>query len=155
MRTLRFALLTAFLFIIFYGCSKSNNNNANPTSTQWTVDDTTYKPASTFYDTAGTFPEMRSRDSLLNEIYVMFNSHPTANSTYSLVENVFDSTSTNAYASIYITLSKSNTTYVSSGIGDKLTATIVNGKLQAVFSNITISNFVNYKKASGTVIQTY
>ncbi len=158
MRKLRLTLLTAFVFTIFYGCSKNNNkNNSSPTSTQWTYNDTTYFGVSTFYDTTGRLLILESEDDKGNKIMLQFNSRPTENSTYKAVENVFDSVSTNPYVSIFIFLNSapSDTNYVSSGKPrDIVNTTIIDGKLHAVFSNITISDFVDYQTTSGTIIQT-
>ena len=158
MRKLRLTLLTAFVFTIFYGCSKNNNkNNSSPTSTQWSYNDTTYFGVSTFYDTTGRLLILESEDAKGNKIMLQFNSRPTENSTYKAVENVFDSVSTNPYVSIFIFLNSapSDTNYVSSGKpGDIVNTTIIDGKLHAVFSNITISDFVDYQTTSGTIIQT-
>ena len=101
MRKFRLTLLIAFVFTIFYGCSK-NNNNSSPTSTQWTYNDTTYFGVSTFYDTTGKPLTLESEDAKGNKILLQFNSRPTDNSTYKAVENVYDSVSTNPYVSIYI-----------------------------------------------------
>jgi hypothetical protein len=156
MRKLRLTLLIAFVFTTFYGCSKNNNkNNSNPTSTQWTYNDTTYFGVSTFYDTTGKFLILESKDAQGNKILLEFNSRPTENSIYKAVENVYDSFSTNPYVSIYISSANLDTSYVSSGKqGDIVNTTIIDGKLHAVFSNIIISNFIDYETASGTVIQT-
>jgi hypothetical protein len=158
MRKLRLTLLIAFVLTMFYGCSKNNNkNNSSPTSTQWTYNDTTYFGVSTFYDTTGKPLTLESEDDKGNKILLQFNSRPTENSTYKAVENVYDSVSTNPYVSIYIykNSAPSDTTYESSGKpGDVVNTTIIDGKLHAVFSNITISAFSNYETASGTVIQT-
>ncbi len=111
MRKLRLTLLTAFVFTIFYGCSKNNNkNNSSPTSTQWTYNDTTYFGVSTFYDTTGRLLILESEDAKGNKIMLQFNSRPTENSTYKAVENVFDSVSTKPYVSIFIFLNSAPST---------------------------------------------
>lgn len=153
MRKLLFTLLPAFVFIIFYGCSKSNGNS-NPTSTVWTFNGNTYQAATTYYDTTGNFPTLRGRDPHGNSVYLIFNSHPSNNSTYTVVEQVIDSPRTSPLVTISLSDSLFYSNYISTGkAGDKVNVTIVNGDLHAVFSNTTITNNTEITTVTGTVIQ--
>jgi hypothetical protein len=153
MRKLFFASLITFTCIIFYGCSKSNKN-ASSASTEWTFNGNTYKGVITGYDSLSAFPILSSKDSALNTIYLVFNSRPTANSTYTVVENVMDSATINPYVTISLGSATSNISYNSTGkTGDKVNVTITGGKLHAEFSNITILSTVDITTVSGTLIQ--
>jgi hypothetical protein len=153
MRKLFFASLIGFTSIIFYGCSKSNSN-ASPASSQWTFNGNTYKGVITGYDSLSAYPILSSKDSALNTIYLVFNSRPTANSTYTVVENVMDSATTNPYVTITLGSAVTNISYNSTGItGDKVNVTVTGGKLHAEFSNITILSTVDITTVSGTLVQ--
>jgi hypothetical protein len=155
MRKLPFILLISFGLIVFYSCSKSNTNTSPPTSSNWTYDGITYEGVITQYDST-SFPILNSKDTLGNLIYLVFNSAPTANSSYTVVENVVDSVKTTPYVSISISPATSNVTFVSAGkVGDGVHVTIVDGKLHATFSDCTITNFTETTTVSGTLIQNF
>ena len=154
MRKPLFIFLVSFVVLIFNSCSKSNTTSP-PASTNWTYDGVTYEGVITQYDSS-TFPILNSKDTLGNLIYLVFNSAPTANSSYTVVENVVDSVKTTPYVSITISPATSNVSYVSTGnVGDGVHVTIVNGKLHATFSDCTITNFTEVTTISGTLIQTF
>ena len=155
MRKLLFTLLVFFTLIIFFSCSKSNTNTSPPASTNWTYDGITYEGIITQYDST-SFPILNSKDTLGNLIYLVFNSAPTANSSYTVVENVSDSVKTTPYVSISISPATSNVTFISTGkVGDGVHVTIVDGKLHATFSDCTITNFTETTTVSGTLIQNH
>lgn len=155
MRKLLFIVSVFFAIVVFYSCSKSNTNTSPPASSNWTYDGNTYEGVVTLYDST-TFPILNSKDTLGNLIYLVFNSAPTANSSYTVVENVTDSAKTSPYVSISISPATSNVTYVSLGkVGDGVHVTIVNGKVHATFSDCTITNFTDTTLVSGTLIQNY
>ena len=153
MRKLFFATLITFTCILFYGCSKSNNKTG-AASTEWTFNGNTYKGVTTGYDSLSAYPILSSKDSSLNSIYLVFNSRPTANSTYTVVENVMDSATTNPYVTISLSSAVSNISYNSTGkTGDKVNVTITGGEIHTEFSNITILSTVDITTVSGTLIQ--
>ncbi len=153
MRKLLFVVSVFLMLVVFFGCSKSNTNTTPPTSTNWTYDGVTYEGVLTEYDST-SFPILNSKDTLGNLIYLVFNSAPTANSSYTVVENVTDSVKTTPYVSISISPATSNVSFISTGkVGDGVHVTIVNGKVHATFSDCTISNFTETTLVSGTLIQ--
>jgi hypothetical protein len=155
MRKLIFTVLVFFTLIISYSCSKSNTNTSPPASTNWTYDGITYNGFVTQYDST-SFPILNSKDTLGNLIYLVFNSAPTANSSYTVVENVADSAKTSPYVSISISPATSNVSYISTGkVGDGVHVTVVDGKLHATFSDCTITNFTEVTTVSGTLIQNF
>ncbi len=155
MRKLFFIVSVFFSIAVFYSCSKSNTNTSPPVTTNWTYNGITYEGVVTLYDST-TFPILNSKDTLGNLIYLIFNSAPTANSSYTVVENVTDSAKTNPYVTISISPATSNVNYVSIGkVGDGVHVTIVNGKLHATFSDCTITNSTDTTLVSGTLIQNY
>jgi hypothetical protein len=155
MRKLPFILLISFGLIVFYSCSKSNTNTSPPASTNWTYDGITYEGFITQYDSS-SFPILFSKDTLGDLISLVFNTVPTANSSYTLVENVTDSAKTSPYATISISPATSNVNFVSTGnVGDGVHVTIVDGKLHATFSDCTITNFTETTTVSGTLIQNH
>jgi hypothetical protein len=155
MRKLLFFVSVFLILVVVCGCSKSNTNTSPPATSNWTYDGITYEGVVTLYDST-TFPILNSKDTLGNLIYLVFNSPPTANSSYAVVENVTDSAKTSPYVSISISPATSNTTYVSIGkVGDGVHVTMVNGKVHATFSDCTITNFTDTTLVSGTLIQNY
>ncbi len=153
MRKLLFIVSVFFALVIFYSCSKSNTNSTPPASSNWTYDGITYEGVDTRYDSS-SFPILNSKDTLGNLIYLVFNSAPTANSSYTVVENVTDSAKTSPYVSISINPATSNVGFISTGkVGDGVHVTIVNGKMHATFSDCTITNFTETTTVSGTLIQ--
>ncbi len=148
-----FTLLIAFIFFIFYGCGKSNSN-PNPSSTVWMFNGNTYQGVTTYYDTTGNFPTLRGRDLHGNSVYLIFNSHPSNNSIYTIVEQVIDSARTGPLVTISLSDSLFYSNYISTGkAGDKVNVTIINGDLHAVFSNTTITDNTEITTVTGTVIQ--
>ncbi len=155
MRKLFFIVPVFFALVVFSSCSKSKTNTSPPASTNWTYDGITYEGVVTLYDST-SFPILNSKDTLGNLIYLVFNSPPTANSSYTVVENVTDSAKTSPYVSISINPATSNVSYISTGkVGDAVDVTIVDGKLHATFSECTITNFTETTTVSGTLIQNY
>jgi N-acetylglutamate synthase/N-acetylornithine aminotransferase len=153
MRKLLFVVSFFSALVVFYSCSKSNTNTSPPASTNWTYDGITYEGYITQYDSA-SFPILNSKDTLGNLIYLVFNSAPTANSSYTVVETVTDSVKTSPYVSISINPATSNVSFISTGkVGDAVDITIVDGKLHATFSDCTITNFTETTTVSGTLIQ--
>ena len=154
MKKLYFPSLLIIALFLISGCSKNNSkSNTNPTTSEWTYHDTTFKGLVTGYDSLSAYPILSSRDSSGDMIYLVFNTRPTQNSTFIVAQNVADSSNVNPYVTISISTS-SGLTYNSTGkTGDKLNATIVNGKLQATFSNITILSTADITTLSGTIIQ--
>ncbi len=155
MMKLLLTVLTVATIMVSTSCSKNNSKkNTNPTSSEWTYHDTTFKGLVTGYDSLSAYPILSSRDSLGNMIYLLFNSRPTANGTFTVVQNVEDSSNVNAYVSISISSSASSLIYNSTGKpGDVMHVTFVNGKLQATFSNITILSTLDITTVSGTLLE--
>ena len=155
MKKLYFPSLIVIALFLLNSCSKNNSkSNAIPTTSEWTYHDTTFQGLATGYDSLSAHPILSSRDSLGNMIYLIFNARPGTNSTFTVVQNVADSANINPYVTIVISSSISNLSYNSTGkAGDKLTATIINGKLQATFSDITILSTADIITVSGTIIQ--
>jgi len=153
MKKLLFIVSLFFALVIFNSCSKSNTNTTPPASSNWTYDGITYVGVLTQYDST-SFPILNSKDTLGNLIFLVFNSAPTANSSYTVVENVTDSAKTSPYVSISISPATSNVSFIATGkVGDGVHVTIVNGKLHATFSECTITNFTETTTVSGTLIQ--
>jgi hypothetical protein len=138
------------LLLIFFSCSKSNNSS--PAFTHWTFKGVTYKDASTGFlsqilvgiDTSG------------KSIFLYFLARPTKGGDFNvsgldpkdsmecgiLVSNTSDSSSGDRY-------------YSTGQQGDIIHVTIVNGKVNASFSNITVEGFGNseIESVSGALIE--
>jgi hypothetical protein len=155
MKKLYFPSMLVVALLLLSGCSKNNSkSNTNPATSEWSYHDTTFKGLVTGYDSLSAYPILSSRDSSGDMIYLVFNTRPTQNSTFTVVQNVADSSNVNPYVTISISYATSNLTYNSTGkAGDKLNATFVNGKLQATFSDITILSTADITTLSGTIIQ--
>jgi hypothetical protein len=151
MRNLSLIALIVFTSAVFYGCGKSSSGSTGTTvtSSQWTLNGTTYKGIISGYDTASSLGILNSTDASGNSITIIFYSHPETNGTYT----VSDAANSNDCTIDVQTISPS-VIYTSTGkTGDIVNLTISGGKLNAAFTGVTVANGGTTTTTTGTVIQ--
>ena len=142
-------------FLLFPGCHKSNSGGINSASgSQWTINNTTYHGLVTTYnDTSSALGILVSADAAGNYISVVFYSHPSTGGTYTVI-NGSSPGGTSCLITVATNSGGSSALYSSTGkTGDKVTLTIVGGKLTASFTGITVVSGTTTTTVTGTVIQ--
>jgi hypothetical protein len=154
-----FLLLTVFIFAItgilfLQGCSKSNksNNNTPSSSSEWTINGTTYKGSITGYnDTSSGLGILNSADLSGNFISVIFYSHPNATGNYVVSQAA---AANDCYIQLGVFKGTALTVYTStSKAGDMVDVTVPSGKLNAAFTNISVSAGATVTTVSGNLLQ--
>jgi hypothetical protein len=157
MKKLSLLVLIAITAIIFFGCSKSKTSPATAaSSTEWTLNGTTYKGLVTTYnDTTTGLGILVSVDPAGNYLSVIFYSHPAANGTYTVTNGgvtSLDNTDCQIECGVYT--GSASDIYTSTGkTGDQLNLSISGGKLKVSFTNITVAYNQTITTVSGTALQ--
>jgi hypothetical protein len=137
--------------ILFFGCSKSNEN---PTTTVWSFNGISYTAVNTGYDTVAMQGDLIGQDANENYVSIIFNSHPTSNVIFNVISNNHAMDYTGSNCKVAVGNYNSPFGYGSTGkSGETVNLTFVNGKMHAVFNNITITNLTDTTTVSGTLIQ--
>jgi len=142
--------LSLFLFIAFafFACGKSKTSTpSGPTSSQWTINGTTYKGLTTNYNYS--FSDLTSSDTSGNFVVIGFFSNPSANGSFTVING---SNLTSGTCRVIIQTPAG--LYSSTGkTGDMVNVTLTGGLITTSFSGNTMELNSTQTTASGTVIQ--
>jgi hypothetical protein len=147
-------LLLVLITSLFYGCSKSNSNSTAASSTsQWTLNGTTYKGVTTGYnDTTTGLGILVSVDAKGDYLSVIFYSHPLASGTYIVTDG--SPASNTVQIQMYVYSGGAGQIYTSTGkTGDQLDLTVSGGKIKVSFTDITLASGATTVTGSGTALQ--
>jgi hypothetical protein len=159
----KFEVLVIALVVIIgaSGCKKSNVSTTSAsadTVSQWKYGGKTYTGSTTVY--GGTYLESNDyiSDTVTNILIIGFSQKPTVNGKFKVVS---EGTTLNSKECIVVAASMSQSTTLTEGAasvgvpGDSVTVTIVNGKINAIFSNVVVQDqqLTLYSSISGKLIE--